>query len=81
MSTKKDGRGGRRPGAGRPPTIAAVGSTTTDLPQDLLDALRARAAVDGVTQPEVTRRALREYLRLVSPRLARRLRTKVKVTP
>jgi plasmid stability protein len=63
MTTKKDGRGGRRPGAGRPRTISAVGATTTDLPQDLLDALRARAAVEGCSTADLTRRALRLYLR------------------
>ena len=82
MTTKTPtGRGGRRPGAGRPRTSTTAGTTQAVLPADLLEALQARAEVDGVTQPEVTRRALREYLRLVSPRLARRLRTKVKVTP
>ena len=81
MATKKTGRGGRRPGAGRPRTSTTAGTTQAVLPADLLAALTARAAVDGVTQPEVTRRALREYLRLVSPRLARRLRTKVRVAP
>ncbi len=63
MSAKKDGRGGRRPGAGRPRTVAAVGATTTDLPQDLLDALRARAAVEGCSIADLARRALRLYLR------------------
>lgn len=75
MTTRKK-RGGRRPGAGRPRTSTTAGTTQAVLPADLLEALQARAQVDGVTQPEVTRRALREYLRLVSPRLARRLRTK-----
>ena len=82
MTAKKRAKhGGRRPGAGRPRTSTTAGTTQAVLPTDLLEALQARAAVDGVTQPEVTRRALREYLRLVSPRLARHLRTKVKVTP
>lgn len=82
MTTKKTPkRGGRRPGAGRPRTSTTAGTTQAVLPADLLEALQSRAAVDGVTQPEVTRRALREYLRLVSPRLARHIRTKVRVTP
>lgn len=63
MTAKKDGRGGRRPGAGRPPTIAAVATTTADLPQDLRDALHERAAAEGCSVADLTRRALRLYLR------------------
>lgn len=81
MSTKKDGRGGRRPGAGRPRTIAAVGATTTDLPQDLLEALRARAAVEGCSIPDLTRRALRLYIRCMEAGLTAEIEALRGMTP
>lgn len=64
MTTKKPtGRGGRRPGAGRPRTSTTAGTTQAVLPADLLEALTARAEVEGCTIPDLTRRALRLYLR------------------
>ena len=81
MTTKKDGRGGRRPGAGRPPTIAAVAATTTDLPQDLLDALRARAAVEGCSAADLTRRALRLYIRCMEAGLTAEIEALRGMTP
>lgn len=62
MTTKR-GRGGRRPGAGRPRTSTTAGTTQAVLPADLLEALTARAEVEGCTIPDLTRRALRLYLR------------------
>ncbi len=81
MSAKKDGRGGRRQGAGRPRTVAAVGTLEAGLPQDLYEALRARAAVEGCSIPDLTRRALRLYIRCMEAGLTAEIEALRGMTP
>ena len=65
MAKKKSGRGGKRPGAGRPLSNPSEGPVTTmavSLPTGLLDALDARATEEGWGRSEAVVRAIRGLL-------------------
>jgi Ribbon-helix-helix protein, copG family len=65
MAKKKSGRGGARPGAGRPlssPSEGPVVTMAVSLPTKLMDALDARAEQERWTRSEAVVRAIRGLL-------------------
>lgn len=61
-ATKKPGRGGKRPGAGRPPGSLGYGGAARkfgiSLPGELADRLDATAAAEGIRSGAWIRRAV-----------------------
>ena len=66
MAVKKtqSGRGGARPGAGRPRVVSDPERIAVDLERADLDGLRVLAAKRGTSVADLIRRAVRRYLNL-----------------
>ncbi len=60
---RKSGRGGPRPGSGRPPILEEPVSYRVNLARSDHDALRDLAEETGVSAMELVRRAVRQFLR------------------
>ena len=60
---KKDGRGGARPGAGRPKVMKDAVPYTLDVGREDLDALRSLSRERKLPVAELIRRAIRTLLR------------------
>ena len=60
---KGTGRGGFRPGAGRPRVIQEPERIAVDLEQPQLDALRELASERGTSVADLIRRAVSQYLK------------------
>lgn len=63
MAAKKGGRGGPRPGSGRPRILQDPVPYSLDLERADHDSLRDLAAETGISARELVRRALRQFLR------------------
>ena len=61
--SKKKGRGGARPGAGRKPVLEDPVSVTLDLERPHADGLRSLAAEEGVSLASLVRAAVETYLK------------------
>ncbi len=60
---KSTGRGGFRPGAGRPRVVQEPERIAVDLEQPQLDALRELASERGTSVADLIRRAVSQYLK------------------
>ncbi len=60
---KGTGRGGFRPGAGRPRVVQEPERIAVDLEQPQLDALRDLASERGTSVADLIRRAVSQYLK------------------
>ena len=61
--TKRDGRGGARPGAGRPRLVQEPARIAVDFEKSDLEALRMLAGRRRTSIADLVRRAVSQYLR------------------
>ncbi len=71
MESKGKGRGGARPGSGRPKLVQDPVKLAVEFERPDVEALRALAEKRGASLADLLRRALRQYLGRAAPRSPR----------